>query len=102
VEQLLTFPAFTDPEGLYYWAHACAGFGESDLALDLLNRAIDSGWHCPKGLETTPAFHHLRQDPRFVSLLANARAQHQLAADAFARADGHQLLGLSRSATSQH
>ena len=101
IEKLLQFPAFNDPEGLFYWAHAVAGIGELDWALELLASAVDAGLHCPKGLEMSPAFFFLRQDRRFVALLAQARAKHFIAADAFAAADGYQLLGLSRPATSQ-
>ena len=102
IERLLALPAFSDPEGLYYWAHACAGLGELDRAFELLTRAVDAGLHTPKAFESSPGFHFLRQDPRFAALLAHARAKHFAAADAFAKADGHQLLGLSRPATSQH
>jgi len=102
IEQLLSFPAFTDPEGLYYWAHEAAGLGETDWALELLATAVDSGLHCPRALEVSPALHFVRKEPGFASVLERARTGHLAAADAFAAADGHRLLGLSRPATSQH
>jgi serine/threonine protein kinase/tetratricopeptide (TPR) repeat protein len=102
LEQLLSFPAFSDPEGLYYWAHTAAGIGEADWALELVAKAVDSGLHCPRALEVSPALHFVRQDPGFEAVLDRARASHLTAAQAFAEADGHRLLGLSRPATSQH
>jgi non-specific serine/threonine protein kinase len=102
IERLLALPAFSDPEGLYYWSLACAGIGEIDRAFELMARAVDSGWYCPKGLESSPGLHFLRQDPRFDGLIAHARTRHFAALDAFTAADGYQLLGLSRPATSQH
>jgi TolB-like protein len=102
IEQLLAFPAFSDPEGLYYWAHEAAGIGDTDWALEILANAVDSGLHCPRALEASPAFHFVRQEPGFAAILDRARAGHAIAAEAFAAADGHRLLGLSRPATSQH
>ena len=102
IEQLLSFPAFTDPEGLFYWTLECAGIGELERAFELLAKSVDSGLHCPKALEVSPGLHFMRQDPRFAAVLARARERHFAAADAFAKADGHHLLGLSRPQTSQH
>jgi hypothetical protein len=102
VERLLSFPAFTDPEGLYYWAHGVAGVGELDWALELLGRAVDSGLHCPRALESSPGLHFVRFEPGFAAVLERARAGHAAAAEAFAREDGHQLLGLARPSTTRH
>ncbi|HET7218198.1 MAG TPA: hypothetical protein VFJ02_09115, partial [Vicinamibacterales bacterium] len=102
VTRLLSYPAFSDPEGLFYWAHTSAGLGDRDAAIDALRQAVEGGFHCPAGLETTPVFHLLRGDSRFDALLAKAHAQHVLAIQAFAEAGGHRLLGLPRPAASQH
>jgi TolB-like protein len=97
VARLLEFPAFTDPEGWYYWAHAAAGLKDTATAMDLLARAVDAGLHAVRGLETTPLLDSLRTLPRFNAILARARAGQAIAARAFADADGHRLLGLPPS-----
>ena len=102
IERLLSFPAFTDPEGLYYWAHGVAGVGELDWALELLGRAVDSGLHCPRALESSPGLHFVRSEPGFAAVLDRARAGHTAAVEAFTREDGYQLLGLARPSTTRH
>jgi serine/threonine protein kinase/tetratricopeptide (TPR) repeat protein len=102
VDRLLAFPAFSDPEGLYYWAHTCTGIGDTGRALDLLDRAVDSGLHCVEAFEVPPVFDILRNAPRFQALMERAREQHARAAQAFADAEGPQLLGLQRPPLSQH
>jgi serine/threonine protein kinase/tetratricopeptide (TPR) repeat protein len=94
VSKLLEFAAFTDPEGWYYWAQASAGLGDHERAIDLLSRAVDTGLHCVRGLETPPILDPLRMDPRFAAIVGRARAGQAVAARAFADADGHRLLGL--------
>ncbi len=101
VSKLLSYPAFSDPEGHYYWAHTAAGIGEYELAIDLLTQAVALGLHCPRGLESTPAFHFVRDDPRFERLLNLARQHHDEAVRVFTEAEGHHLLGLSRPSTAQ-
>jgi TolB-like protein len=102
IEKLLAFPAFTDPEGLYYWAHEVASVGELEWALDLLGKAVDSGLHCPRALEASPGLHFVRLEPGFVPVLERARAGYAAAAEAFTQQDGHRLLGLARPPTTRH
>ena len=102
IEKLLAFPAFTDPEGLYYWAHEVASVGEVEWALDLLGKAVDSGLHCPRALEASPGLHFVRLEPGFVPVLERARAGYAAAAEAFTQQDGHRLLGLARPPTTRH
>jgi TolB-like protein len=97
VARLLTFPAFSDPEGWFYWANCLALLGDLDGALDPLERAVNGGWHCVRGLEIMPALEPLRDEPRFVTILKRTRADRETAARAFGEAGGHRLLGLSRS-----
>jgi TolB-like protein len=97
IESLLQFPGFCDPEGFYYWANASAALGDLERALNLLERAVSSGLHCVRALETTPHLDPLRLDPRFALILERARAGQAVASRAFAAADGHRLLGLPRS-----
>ena len=89
-------PAFMDPEGWYYWAHPAVLFGDLDFAVRLLERAVDGGFHCPRGFETSPLLDPLRSRPAFGELLDRARRAHDAAANAFDRADGHRLLGVPR------
>jgi hypothetical protein len=94
VTALLDFPGFTDPEGWYYWATASGGLQDHDRALELLARAVDSGLHCVKALETPPQFDTIRLRPEFAEIAERARAGQVFAARAFADADGHRILGL--------
>jgi TolB-like protein len=94
VSNLLHYPAFSDPEGFYYWAQAFAFLEDPESALTMLTRAVNSGLHCVRGLETPPAFDRLRQDPRFGPIVERAQSAHAIAARAFADAGGHRLLGL--------
>jgi serine/threonine protein kinase/tetratricopeptide (TPR) repeat protein len=94
VLKLLQFPAFTDPEGLYYWTLPLAGFGDALTALDLLERAVRMGWYCVNALETVPLLSVLRPDPRFAEIADRARGRQAAARRAFDDADGPRLLGL--------
>ena len=97
LEELTDFPAFSDPEGWYYWGVTSAMMKDHETALILLERAVDGGFHCPLAFETTPLLDGLRGSPRFVRILALARDGHDQALIAFTKADGHRLLGLQRS-----
>jgi len=101
LDKLRSYPAFSDPEGLFYWAHASAGIGDYETSMTLLEHAVESGLHCPRGLEVSPLLHFLRPDPRFEGVLAVARRHHATAVKAFAEADGYQLLGLDRPPSSR-
>ena len=90
------YPAFADPEGWYYWAQAAARVKHHELAFRLLRRAVTSGFHCPRALETTPLLDDLRGTAEFAELLGIARQAHDAAVVAFTRADGARLLGLPR------
>jgi serine/threonine protein kinase/tetratricopeptide (TPR) repeat protein len=95
--RLADYPVFDDPEGLYYWAQGATIARDQALALMLLQRSVDGGYHCPRGLETSPLLDDLRGTAEFADLLARAREGHDAAAAAFAKADGHRLLGLARA-----
>jgi tetratricopeptide (TPR) repeat protein len=92
--KLAEYPAFDDPEGFYYWAQGATMVGDHAFALSLLQRSVDSGFHCPRALESTPLLDDLRGTAEFAELLARAREGHEAAAAAFARADGYRLLGM--------
>ena len=95
IGHLIEYPAFSDPEGWFYWGAGAAILRDPELAMRLLDRAVATGFHCPRALETLPMLDALRGTPAFASLLARARQGHEAAALAFTRADGHRLLGLA-------
>jgi hypothetical protein len=94
IARLTSRRTFSDPEGLFYWAQECAGLGDSQRALDLLSRAVDTGFYCVRGFDVTPLFSTLRPLPAFDAILERARLRHAAAARAFADADGPRRLGL--------
>ena len=89
------FPAFSDPEGWYYWALGASMAQQPELAFGLLERGVSTGFHCPRALEINPLLDSLRGSERFARILATARAAHDEAIIEFSKADGHRLLGLS-------
>jgi serine/threonine protein kinase/tetratricopeptide (TPR) repeat protein len=94
VERLAGLPMFTDPEGLYYWAHAMTAIGDYDRALELLEKSVSLGLHSTSALEVTPTLEPLRSSPRFKVLLETAREHQAVAEKTFVEADGPRLLGL--------
>jgi eukaryotic-like serine/threonine-protein kinase len=97
LSELTAFSGFSDPEGWYYWGQGAAMVNDPPFALELLQRAVSTGFACPRALESTPLLDSLRGMPAFADLLTRARAGHEAAAAAFAKADGHRLLGLARA-----
>ena len=94
VRRLMTLPAFSDPEGFYYWAHASAAVHDAEMALHLLGRAVSTGMHSVRAFETNPHFDRLRTDPQFSDIVARARAEQTISERGFADADGYRLLGM--------
>jgi TolB-like protein len=83
---------FSDPEGLYLPGMFAAHAGAHDLALDLLERAVMGGFHCPASMRNDPYWDGVRQSPTFTRLLAVAEAGSARARDAFVRAGGDAML----------
>ena len=94
---LTEFAGFSDPEGWFYWGQAAAMLDDFDYALELLTRAVTTGFSCPRALESTPLIDGLRGSSEFARLVGLAREGHETAVIAFAQADGHRLLGLPRA-----
>jgi hypothetical protein len=82
------------PEGFFYWALTLVALGDRAGALDLLERSVDRGLHCPRAFELNPVLDPLRGEPAFAHMLERARAAHDEAATAFHAAGGQRLLGL--------
>ena len=95
IQRLLgEFPAFSDPEGLYYWSYCLAGLGESETALELLAQSVDKGMSCVRALHLPP-FLPLHTDARFIEILTRVTERHDAANRAFEDAGGPRLLGLT-------
>jgi len=56
---------------------------------------VDGGCSCSRSLVQDPWFDSLRAEPRFIRNLRRAEAKTADAADAFAKAGGERLLGVS-------
>jgi hypothetical protein len=95
--QLTDWATFRDPEGWYYWAQAAALVGDHENALEMLRRAVSTGFSCPRALESTPMFDALRGSAALANLVGIAQGAHEAAVAAFAKADGYRLLGLPQA-----
>jgi eukaryotic-like serine/threonine-protein kinase len=102
IDRLLMFPAFSDPEGYYYWAAVCAYLGERERAFALLRRVVDNGLVAVRGLETNPMLRSLESDSRYQPILDEMREKRAHAERAFADADGPRLLGLPQPPSGLH
>ena len=77
-----------DAEAIYYMARSYAKHGETDRALQLMERVIDGGFVCHVTFAQDPWLDAVRGSARFVELLARSRAQAALARRAFEDAGG--------------
>ncbi|MGE0452384.1 MAG: protein kinase [Vicinamibacteria bacterium] len=89
--QRIAATGFRDPEGLFFQARALASVAEAGAALDLLERVVAGGFFCVPRFETDRWLDPLRQDPRFLSLMAQARSLRDAARHTF-RAGGGEIL----------
>jgi serine/threonine protein kinase len=87
---------FHDPEGLYLVARELAYAGARQDALDMLERVVTGGFHCPRALVQDPWLDSLRGDPTFVRLLHRAEEESAASAAAFREAGGERVLGVIR------
>jgi serine/threonine protein kinase/tetratricopeptide (TPR) repeat protein len=84
-----------DPCALYYLGRIMAYLGDSTRALDYLGRAVKGGFFCFPWMTRDPWVDSLRHLPAFRRLLDDCESRHRQALDAFVRAGGDRLLGLS-------
>ena len=84
--------ALADPEALYYIARTYARLGDAEAALAAMARVLDEGYICYPALLRDPWLEGLRQSGHVDRLIATARAEHDLARQIFAKADGDRLL----------
>lgn len=86
--------SFRDPEAHFYGARLLSRVGETDRALDVLERVVGTGFVCEPILRTDPWLDPLRDAPRFEAILSDAAAGRQRAAAVFEEEGGPRLLGL--------
>ena len=84
---------FRDPEGLLFCARNLSRVHAHDMALKLLNQAVDGGFYCPRTMVQDAWFDSMRAEPEFIRVLHRAQAANAEAAAAFGRAGGERLLG---------
>ena len=87
-------PLVRDPEGLFYVSALASYLGETDRALDGLQRSVDAGFACFAAMARDPWLDPLRGHPRFAQILRTAEGRHREAAAAFLKAGGNRVLGL--------
>ena len=82
-----------DPEAIFQEGWLLCDIGEHERGLADLQRAVAKGYFVAPTLKKWPQFDPVRQDARFVQLLADAEAGRERALDAFREAGGERLLG---------
>jgi serine/threonine protein kinase/tetratricopeptide (TPR) repeat protein len=85
-----------DPEGRFYLARQLAYAGQTDEALDVLNRVVEDGFFCLPVLGRDPWLDRVRGTAGFVSILHRAEARHRRAVLSFFTAEGDRALGVSQ------
>jgi tetratricopeptide (TPR) repeat protein len=89
----ITGSGFRDPEGLYYLARELAYLGAGEEALAVLQGATSAGFYCYPVIASDEWLEPIRHRPEFEEVLRLVKNEHQLAAAAFAAANGNRLLG---------
>lgn len=86
---------FHDPEGLFFCLRNASYVGDKELALEMLDRVVEGGFHCPTPLVRDPWLDPIRSEPGFVRSLRRAEERHGAALQAFKGAGGERLLGVA-------
>jgi non-specific serine/threonine protein kinase len=84
---------FHDPEGLMLHGRELAFLGMVPEALEMVQRVVEGGYHCPMLLTIDPWLDALRGEAAFVRAVRQAEAGRARAAEAFAQAGGERVLG---------
>jgi len=84
----------SDPEGFFHWGGALALAGERDGALEMLERAVESGFYPASAFVSYPNLDSLRGTSDFRHIVGRAEERQREALEAFRETDGPQLLGL--------
>ncbi len=88
-----------DPEAFYMIASGLAQLGRPARALEVLERAVGTGYFVAPALRRDPLLDPVRGEPAFGSLVARAEEGRALALSAFREAGGDMLLGVARSSS---
>ncbi len=86
-----------DPEAIYFFARVAARADLTELALDLVDRAVDRGFWSMWALENDPWLVPLRGQPTFDAAVERARSGHLDALQTFRTARGETLLGVTET-----
>jgi tetratricopeptide (TPR) repeat protein len=81
-----------DPEGLFFISRMLAQLHETDAALDMLNRVVESGFFCTSIMLCDPWLDPIRTRSRFNDIVRRAEARSRDASDEFRRLGGDRLL----------
>ena len=84
--------SFADGEGLFYIAGIYVRLGQPHRAIELLARAIDSGFLCARGFETDVYLEPLRAMDEWQPLLEKLEVKRRRVMNEFVRAGGRALL----------
>ncbi len=85
----------SDPEAFYGIAAGLAQLGRPARALDILERAVGTGFFVASAFVRDPLLEPLRAEPRFAALVRRAEEGRAAALAAFREAGGDRLLGLA-------
>ena len=66
----------SDAEPIYYWASYYAALGEKEGALRLLQKSVQRGYYNLPFMEQDPFWKGLRQDKKYLEILAEVRKKH--------------------------
>src|SRR5688572_1084266 len=88
----ITTSSFADGEGLFYIAGIYVRLGQPHRAVELLARAIDSGFLCARGFETDVYLEPLRAMAEWQPLLEKLEVKRRRVTNEFVRAGGRALL----------
>jgi hypothetical protein len=96
VKRRQTTTGFTDPEGLYLLGSFLARAGAHQEALDLLERAVTGGFHCPSSMREDSYWNDVRRSESFERLLVAAEGASARARETFLRVGGAAVLPVAR------
>jgi hypothetical protein len=85
---------FTDGERLFYVAELYAQLAEPDLALAMLEHAVNAGFLCVPAFERSPLLNTLRAADGWPALIGRVRERQASLARTFTVRGGGPLLGL--------
>jgi serine/threonine protein kinase len=95
LDEVMRVWQFRDPCGIFYLARLLAAAGDKPGALAQLKASVEGGFFSPGFLLRDPWLDSLRGDAAFRHICAHAEERHRTAAEAFRKAGGESLLGVS-------